>query len=134
MHYVNEDSYTSDYSVDIHLISASCHSVHVMTAILEPLTGLATLAVSVIGSVYAYRVYDAFRKDVMRKVFTYLFAAFVLLGGAALILVVAMTLGAIDGIVDALILVNLVSFVLIIAGLIPILSWMRNTREAKSAL
>jgi len=134
MHYVNGVSHTSDYSVDIHLISASCHSVHVMTAILEQLIGLATLAVSVIGSVYAYRVYEAFRKDVMRKVFTYLFAAFVLLGGAALILVVAMTLGAIDGIVDALILVNLISFVLIIAGLIPILSWMRNTREGKSAL
>jgi len=104
-----------------------------MTDLVQLGTGMAFLIVALLGSVYAYETYRAFRHDIMNKVFGLLSAAFFLLGGMALVLVIAAAFGLDGSLFDILIPTTLVVFALMIAGMIPAFRWIKETKEGRSA-
>jgi hypothetical protein len=132
MYHENRTLYTKEGDVYVRLICEACTSHAVMVDPIQLATGIVFLVVSFVGSVYAYTTYDAFRGDIMGRVFGFLSAAFFLLGGAALVLVIAVLVGETDSVFDLMVPATLVSFTLIIVGLIPIFRWIGQSREARS--
>ncbi len=100
----------------------------------ELLVGVGFVGVAFVGSYYAYSTYGAFRHDVMEKVFGFLTAAFLLVGGVATLLVMGGLAGMSDGYYEFITVASLVSFALILLGLISVLTWAKGTKELRSAL
>ena len=101
---------------------------------LELLIEGAFVGVSFLGTYYAYSTYAAFRHDVMQRIFGLMVVAFLLVGGVAVITSMTAASGAEESHLDMMSLASLVSFGMIVAGLIPLLSWIRGSREPKSGL
>ena len=93
---------------------------------------LVFIMVAFTGAYYAVGTYRAFRHDVMEGVFRSLSGALLLVGGVATVLLVGNLAGSPDSAVDLLSAATLVSFAMILVGLVPVFKWARGSREGKS--
>ena len=103
-----------------------------MSEAVDAAVELVLVVVSFLGAFYALSAYRAFKHDVMERVFGYLAAAMLLVGGGAVLLLLGGAMGVADGYEDTMYLIILVSFTLILGGLIPLFRLLRGATEEKS--
>jgi hypothetical protein len=102
-----------------------------MALISEPIFESVLGALSFGTSFFTLKAFFAFKGDVMQRMFGFLSAALLLVGGLAVALMVGYFLdfGAVAE--DLLFTVVVGAFVLLLLGLIPLVRWAENSRQSE---